>query len=98
MNPFLEIKKQTEQQQSQSKNNQPAIYAVDNIKGGSIYNPNKLVAPRPRKKDYLFSLYPKDRELLNELASQAGLITPKGKPNASAYLTVVIRHLGGVDE
>ncbi|MGM0020266.1 hypothetical protein IGK80_001145 [Enterococcus sp. DIV0609] len=46
---------------------------------------------KERKEDYVFTLYPSDREKLNELASQAGYITPKGRPNASAFLTAFIR-------
>lgn len=48
---------------------------------------------KERKKDYVFTLYPSDREKLNELAIQAGYVTPKGRPNASAFLTAIIRQL-----
>lgn len=48
---------------------------------------------KERKEDYVFTLYPSDREKLNELASQAGYVTPKGRPNASAFLTALIRQL-----
>ncbi|EMF0422049.1 hypothetical protein ACVTYA_06210 [Enterococcus hirae] len=46
-----------------------------------------------RKKEYQFSLYPPDREKLNELAIQAGYVTPQGRPNASGFLTALIRQL-----
>ncbi|WP_368265020.1 hypothetical protein [Enterococcus innesii] len=41
----------------------------------------------------MFSLYPSDREKLNELAKQAGYVTPQGRPNASAFFTALIRQL-----
>ncbi|EKZ0143896.1 hypothetical protein ACJX4K_002701 [Enterococcus faecalis] len=48
---------------------------------------------KEQKKDYMFSLYPSDREKLNELAKQAGYVTPQGRPNASAFFTALIRQL-----
>ena len=48
---------------------------------------------KERKEDYVFTLYPRDREKLNELASQAGYVTQKGRANASAFLTALIRQL-----
>ncbi|WP_165037803.1 hypothetical protein [Enterococcus sp. ZJ1622] len=48
---------------------------------------------KERKEDFMFSLYPCDREKLNELAIQAGYVTPQGRPNASAFLTALIRQL-----
>lgn len=48
---------------------------------------------KERKEDYIFTLYPSNREKLNELASQAGYVTPKGRPNASAFLTALVRQL-----
>lgn len=48
---------------------------------------------KERKEDFMFSLYPSDREKLNELAIQAGYVTPKGRPNASDFLSALIRQL-----
>lgn len=48
---------------------------------------------KERKEDFIFSLYPSDREKLNELAKQAGYVTPQGRPNASAFFTALIRQL-----
>ena len=48
---------------------------------------------KERKEDYMFSLYPSDREKINELAIQAGYVTPQGRPNASGFLTAFIRQL-----
>ncbi|HFD0848732.1 TPA: hypothetical protein ACF1UQ_002449 [Enterococcus hirae] len=48
---------------------------------------------KERKEDFMFSLYPSDREKLNELAIQAGYVTSQGRPNASAFLTALIRQL-----
>lgn len=48
---------------------------------------------KERKEDYMFSLYPSDREKINELAIQAGYVTPQGRPNASGFLTALIRQL-----
>ncbi len=48
---------------------------------------------KERKEDYMFSLYPSDREKINELAIQAGYVTPRGRPNASGFLTALIRQL-----
>ncbi|MBO1136473.1 hypothetical protein P0E66_11125 [Enterococcus faecalis] len=85
MNSFLQIQKQNEQ-----KGKRPG---TENIKQGKLPKITEVKEEKERKKDYLFSLYPSDREKLNELAFQAGFVTAKGKPNASALLTEIIHQL-----
>lgn len=77
-------------QQRVSKQEQPQ---TKNINHSSNAIQKMAKRKKERKEDYVFTLYPSDREKLNELASQAGYVTPKGRSNASAFLTALIRQL-----
>lgn len=84
MNHFEEIQRKISQQEQ--------------VQTKTILQPSNAIqkmakTEKERKEDYVFTLYPSDREKLNELASQAGYVTPKGRSNASAFLTALIRQL-----
>lgn len=84
MNHFEAIqKKVARQEQVQTKNITQPSNAIQKM----------AKQKKERKEDYVFTLYPSDREKLNELARQAGYVTPKGRPNASAFLTALIHQL-----
>ncbi|EKJ5046461.1 hypothetical protein PGJ43_002427 [Enterococcus faecalis] len=84
MNHFEAIQQRiSKQEQSQTKNITHPSNAIQKM----------AKRKKERKEDYVFTLYPSDREKLNELASQADYVTPKGRPNASAFLTALIRQL-----
>ena len=77
---------------------QRKVSKQEQVKTKNILQPSKAIQKmakreKERKEDYIFTLYPSDREKLNELAKQAGYVTPQGRPNASGFLTALIRQL-----
>lgn len=86
MNQFEAIQRQVESQVEK----QPV---VENVMQPSKAVHELATKRKERKEDFVFTLYPSDREKLNELALQTGHVTAKGRPNASAFLTALIKQL-----
>ncbi|MCO5478626.1 hypothetical protein ACK4CS_01300 [Enterococcus gallinarum] len=95
MNQFVKIQQEMQEKKKKRSVHEPAAQSVDNLRMGRLSVPLEELKKKEKKERYLFSLYPKERELLNELALQAGFKNQYGEGNASAFLSAIIRELGG---
>ena len=95
MNQFQKIQQEMQEKKKKRSVHEPAAQSVDNIRTGSLQVPLDTLKKKEKKQDYLFSLYPEERQIFNELALQAGFKNQYGKGNASAFLSAIIQELGG---
>lgn len=95
MNQFAKIQQEMQEKKKKRSVHEPAAQSVDNLRRGRLSVPLEQLKKKEKKERYLFSLYPKERELLNELAFQAGFKNQYGEGNASAFLSAIIQELGG---
>lgn len=95
MNQFVKIQQEMQEKKKKRSVHEPAAQSVDNLRMGRLSVPLEQLKKKKKKERYLFSLYPKERELLNELALQAGFKNQYGEGNASAFLSAIIQELGG---
>ncbi|EOS7918925.1 hypothetical protein E0T54_RS14860 [Enterococcus hirae] len=95
MNQFARIKQEAQEKKENRPAHAPAPQSINNIRKGNLDISLDKLKKKEKKEDYLFSLYPSEREILNELALQAGFKNQYGRGNASAFLSAIIQELGG---
>lgn len=95
MNQFVKIQQEVQEKKKNRSTQMPAAQSVNNIRKGSLSVSLEKLKKKEKKERYIFSLYPEERELLNQLALQAGFKNQYGEGNASAFLSAMIQELGG---
>lgn len=94
MNQFQKIQQEMQEKKKKRSVHEPAAQSVDNLRLGRLSVHLEQLKKKEKKQDYIVSLYPRERELLGELALQAGFKKQYGEGNASAFLSAIIRELG----
>lgn len=92
MNQFKQIK-QRQQATPQERMQTNVIQAHFNLN-----ELKKRAIERENKESYTFKLYPSDRKKIDQLAIEFGYQTPSGKPNASAFLTMLIQMMAEMND
>lgn len=93
MNQFKQIKQRQQNitpQERLQTNVMQAHFNLNELKKRAIEKENK--------ESYTFKLYPSDRKKIDQLALSFGYKKPSGKPNASAFLTMLIQMMAEMDE
>ena len=95
MNQFQKIQQEAQEKKKNRSAQAPTAQSINNIRKGTLSISLDKLKKQEKKERYIFSLHPKERELLNELALQAGFKNQYGEGNASAFLSAIIQELGG---
>ncbi|MGL9903187.1 hypothetical protein IGJ51_000328 [Enterococcus sp. DIV0802c] len=94
MNQFQKIQKEIQEKKKKNAY-ELTTHSVNNVRTGNLSIPLEKLKKKEKKQEYIFSLYQEERELLTDLALQAGFKNQYGKGNASAFLSAIIQELGG---
>ena len=98
MNQFAKIKQEAQEKKKHRSAHMPAPQSINNINKGNLTLSLEKLKKKEKKERYVFALYPKEHDLLKELAFQAGFTNQYGEGNVSAFLSAIIQELGGDKE